>query len=123
MAFKENSDPVKDLGIGLIYEIREFCQSKCLDDFSKEDFLITSAKYGMIEYVKYLLQAGANIHAISDCALRQASFNGHVEVVKILLDAGADIHANNDQALQWAKEEGYKDIVKILVLKEKEHGL
>ena len=36
------------------------------------------------------LDAGANVHAKNDEALKWASENGHTETVKILLEAGAD---------------------------------
>jgi hypothetical protein len=61
-----------------------------------------------------LLNAGANVHARNDEALRMASYNGHTDVVKLLLDAGADVHANNDLALRYAIEKKRADVVKVL---------
>ena len=39
---------------------------------------------------------------------------GHIEVVKYLVEHGADIHAVNEQALRLAKENGHIEIVKYL---------
>jgi len=64
--------------------------------------------------IQELIEAGANVHADNDHALRWASEYGHSEIVKILLSAGADVHANDDMALQWASENGHSEVVKIL---------
>jgi len=68
--------------------------------------------------VKVLLDAGADVHAWDDGALRWASENGHAEVVKLLIDAGADVHALNDYALRMASDRGHAEVVKLL----KQHG-
>jgi len=34
--------------------------------------------------MKLLVEKGANIHAVNDCALRWASARGHLEIIKFL---------------------------------------
>jgi ankyrin repeat protein len=46
--------------------------------------------------------------------LVQESENGRAEGVKLLLDAGADVHAGDDEALRWASEMGRTETVKLL---------
>ncbi len=67
-----------------------------------------------VELTRALFDAGADVHANNDCALRWAAERGHTEAVKLLLNAGADVHANNDYALRWATENGHTETVKIL---------
>jgi len=50
---------------------------------------------------------GANIHARDDYSLRLSVQNGYLEVVKYLVNAGANIHARNihtNDDLQWSAE-------------------
>ncbi len=42
--------------------------------------------YGHLPVVKYLIEKGANVHALNDGALRYASVNGHLEIVKYIED-------------------------------------
>jgi ankyrin repeat protein len=64
--------------------------------------------------VKLLLDAGANVRAEVDWALRLASMRGHTETVKLLLDAGANVHARGDLALRWASTNGHTETMKVL---------
>ncbi len=48
-----------------------------------------ASEYGHTEVVSALLNAGANIHAMNDRALRKASLYGRTEVVRLLFEAGA----------------------------------
>ena len=41
-----------------------------------------------------------DVHAYNDYALIQSATNENLEIVKILVEAGADIHANYDDALR-----------------------
>ncbi|AGF85729.1 repeat protein [Moumouvirus goulette] len=74
-----------------------------------------ASKKGYLEVVQYLVECGANIHALDDLALREASENGHLKVVKYLVKRGVNIHADNDNALRQACEVGHLKIVKYLV--------
>uniref|UniRef100_A0A8C6XDB9 Ankyrin repeat and KH domain containing 1 n=1 Tax=Naja naja TaxID=35670 RepID=A0A8C6XDB9_NAJNA len=57
--------------------------------------LMEAAQEGHLELVKYLLAAGANVHATTatgDTALTYACENGHTDVADVLLQAGADLN-------------------------------
>ena len=64
--------------------------------------------------MRLLLDAGADVRALSNEALRLAAECGHTEIVRMLLDAGADVHAMDDVALRWATEAGHQSIVALL---------
>ena len=61
------------------------------------------------------LAAGADVHALDDCSLRSASYNGHLEVVQALLKAGADVHTLDDEALRLASAKGHGAVVQALL--------
>lgn len=68
-----------------------------------------------LEHIQYCLDAGADVHALCDYALRYASSNGHVDTVKVLLNNGADVHARNNEALRYASYYGHTEVVKLLL--------
>ena len=82
---------------------------------NNDDALRWSAENGHVEVVSALLEAGADIHANNDAALRRSASNGHVEVVSALLEAGADIHAGYDDALRWSASNGHMEVVSALL--------
>ena len=51
---------------------------------------------------------------MADGALRWASKYGRIDVVKVLLEAGADVHAEDDWALRRASESGHTEVVNLL---------
>jgi len=112
--FTEDSDPIADMGIGIKNQLKKWFETENKYDYIEEDLLWVCAKEGKTQFVKYLLDAGANVHAYNDIALRKAINYGHADVVKLLLDAGADVHADNYGALQWASDNEHTDVVKIL---------
>ncbi|XP_068024179.1 ankyrin repeat and KH domain-containing protein 1 isoform X6 [Melanerpes formicivorus] len=62
--------------------------------------LMEAAQEGHLELVKYLLAAGANVHATTatgDTALTYACENGHTDVADVLLQAGADLDKQEDR--------------------------
>ena len=81
---------------------------------SREEELCKAADSGDLARVKLLVEAGADIHAKDDQALRRASEYGHLEVVKYLVGRGADIHALDDWALRRASEYGHLEVVEYL---------
>jgi hypothetical protein len=68
---------------------------------------------------KFLLEKGADIHALVDYAFRTSSFEGHVKIMKFLLEHGADVHADNDYVLRWAIIRTNFKIINFLV----DHGV
>jgi len=89
------------------------------DVHTKDDeALCHASEYGYIKIVKLLLDAGADVHAQKDYALRWASYWGYTKIVKLLLDAGADVHANDNESLCDASENGHIEVVKLLL----DHG-
>ena len=120
--FTQDSDPIADMNIGMMHEIKLWMKSigKLFQD--KDNALIYSAKDGKLDFVEYLLAAGANLHVKNDGALQWASEKGYIKIVKVLLAAGADVHVDNDGALKWASGNGHTKVVKVLkdhIAKEK----
>lgn len=47
-------------------------------------------------------------------ALMFVSESGNADFVKLVLDCGADVHYNNDYALWWAEHYNHINVIKIL---------
>ena len=77
--------------------------------------LIWASEKGYTEQVLSLLQAGADVHANNDSALRISSEDGNTEIVQLLLQAGANVNANNDSALISASANGHTEVVRLLL--------
>ena len=73
-----------------------------------------ASKYGHLPVVEVLVKAGADVNAAHDLALRWASRYGHLAVVEFLVKAGANVHADNDYALRWASKYGHLPVVEFL---------
>jgi hypothetical protein len=123
--FTEDSDPVKDLGIGQIKIIDDFVQKLPRlwgGGYNRKELLWACADAGKIDYVKYLIDAGWDIHYNDDLALKWAVRKAHYKVVKLLIDAGANVNAEAEFCLKWAvqcevpnKKENYIKTVKLLL--------
>ncbi len=86
----------------------------------KEDGLIDilfieSADNGLIEAVKILQKAGANIHAKDDLAIVLASDSGHFELVKYLHESGLSVNAQNGDVMNAAAYNDRLEIVEWLL--------
>lgn len=77
--------------------------------------LIQASKKGLINEVKVLLDAKADINAYDDYSLQWAAANGHLEVINLLLENKADIHAKDDYALRWAIHSSNLNVIKFLI--------
>ena len=120
--FTQDSDPIADMNIGMMNQIKLWMESINDKFYNKNYALGISAENGKLDFVKYLLYTGANVHANNDYALRWASDSGHVEVVKVLLAVDANVHAADNYALRWASVNGHAEVVKVLkdhIAKEK----
>ncbi|XP_069055397.1 ankyrin repeat and KH domain-containing protein 1 isoform X3 [Pleurodeles waltl] len=85
--------------------------------------LMEAAQEGHLELVKYLLAAGANVHAITatgDTALTYACENGHTDVADVLLQTGADLEHESEGGrtpLMKAARAGHLCTVQFLISK------
>jgi ankyrin repeat protein len=94
-----DSDPIKDLGIGMFEQIKKFLKTGLGVEYSFSDIssingglmLAFCADGGKTEYVRYLIENGANIHYQDDYAFRYSVKCNYIEIVKLLLDVGIDI--------------------------------
>jgi len=88
--FVEDSDPVDDMGIGMMHIIKKWIyETTGFNPEGTKNYIWICAKHGKVEFVKFLIDAGVDIHKGNDLAVRRAVQNDHIEIVKLLLDAGA----------------------------------
>jgi hypothetical protein len=116
--FTLDSDPIHDMGIGMIYQIKKFIEESS-DTYYREiynidDYLWICAEHEKIDYIKFLVEYGVNIHRLGDRALRWAAKRGNCEIAKYLLDNGADVNAYTGGALELAKDNADKKMEKLL---------
>ncbi len=89
-------------------------------DFEGRTAIMWAARYGYVELVKALIEAGANIDigdVDGNTPLMRASYNGHVNVVRILINAGVDISTKDNDgntALMLASKYKRTNVVNIL---------
>ena len=114
--FIEDSDPIKDMNIGIMHDIRKFVKKvEGMDFGNKEMLLLYCAKYDKNEFVKFLINDGANIHAYKDIALSWAVQNKNLELAKFLIDKGANVNVNEPYTLlSVAMYNEDKDMIKLL---------
>ncbi len=85
--------------------------------------LLDAAAAGQTEFVKSLLDSGANIESknkVGATPLIFASVNGHNDIVKLLLDRGANVNAKTTTGITpliAAASAGDADVVKLLLEK------
>ena len=122
--FERTGDPKRSMGIGIEAQIRNFIKNETPYDIkgpwrhrNKEPLWVCS-KYNKPLFVRHLLDAGEDVHANHDAALRWACGMGHTEVVKLLLDAGAYPPAEGAgrdyECYAWATREGHHEVIKLL---------
>jgi len=153
---EENSDPIRDMGIGLIHKLKQEYQAAYTNNWNKPDiesitlhqlmnFCLNRAGYDVevidalisagvdvkdkdshylnyaknrgIEYVKLLLDRGANPRANRCEAFVNAVFNKKIDIAELLLKAGANVHAGGDLALRQAVKFNHTEIAEWLIEK------
>ena len=83
-----------------------------------ETALSIAAYAGNMNYVKRLVEAGAEVSFYGWAPLTYAAFNGHAAIADYLLQRGAEIDAtteNGSTALFFAARYGHLDVVKLLL--------
>ena len=99
IGFERGRDPKEILGVCILSEIYAK-MIKCgwnSKFFTISRALCWAAASGYNDYVKYLLNSGANTTDSNHFALRYACFYEFYETVDLLLDAGANI----DYVINW----------------------
>lgn len=97
-----------------VKKVRKLIESGA-DPTTEETAIIYASEGHSLNIMIQLIEAGADVHAWNDSALRSAAKNGNNGMVTILLDAGADVDAMDSQALKLAVEGGYEDVVESLI--------
>ena len=82
---------------------------------NQEEALFWAVKNNDAELVSLLIQAGADVTACVNYAIKFASENGHTKVVKLLIDEGADVKADDNYAIKFAAANGHTEVVKLLI--------
>ncbi len=74
--------------------------------------LVRSCEFGNIEFVKFLLELGADPTLDASKPLRNAAKNGHLDIVELLLiDTPSDPTTNENQAIRSAAAKGHVHVV------------
>ncbi|OPY67979.1 MAG: Ankyrin repeats (3 copies) [Syntrophorhabdus sp. PtaU1.Bin050] len=99
--------------------------AKCSDvnirDSLGNTLLSWVSRFGYLDSVRLLLQAGAHVNnrSIHDkTPLMEAAEKGHYGVAELLVEKGADVNIQTRKgwsALMWASEKGYTEIVSMLI--------
>uniref|UniRef100_A0A452GNV8 K Homology domain-containing protein n=1 Tax=Gopherus agassizii TaxID=38772 RepID=A0A452GNV8_9SAUR len=85
---------------------------------TQETALTLACCGGFSEVADFLIKAGADIELGCSTPLMEAAQEGHLELVKYLLAAGANVHATTatgDTALTYACENGHTDVADVLL--------
>jgi hypothetical protein len=110
--FTDESDPIQDMGIGMIHKIREFCKDRMYPTSSAckeiDILLLICIDKHNYDFVKYLLDMGANVHTSGgihevdkDLPLRHAAYYDCVDIAKLLISYGATFEKSlDDQSLK-----------------------
>ncbi|XP_017282138.1 ankyrin repeat and KH domain-containing protein 1 isoform X3 [Kryptolebias marmoratus] len=85
---------------------------------TQETALTLACCGGFLEVADFLIKAGADIELGCSTPLMEAAQEGHLDLVKYLLAAGANVHATTatgDTALTYACENGHTDVADVLL--------
>ncbi|XP_019763189.1 ankyrin repeat and KH domain-containing protein 1 isoform X1 [Dendroctonus ponderosae] len=87
-------------------------------DETQETALTLACCGGFTEVSDILLKGGADIELGASTPLMESSQEGHLELVRFLLEYGANVNAvtqTNDTALTYACENGHTDVAELLI--------
>ncbi|KAF7227943.1 ankyrin repeat and KH domain-containing protein 1 isoform X2 [Nothobranchius furzeri] len=85
---------------------------------TQETALTLACCGGFLEVADFLIKAGADIELGCSTPLMEAAQEGHLDLVRYLLTAGANVHATTatgDTALTYACENGHTDVADLLL--------
>ncbi|CAN2390143.1 Ankyrin repeat and KH, partial [Pristimantis euphronides] len=85
---------------------------------TQETALTLACCGGFAEVTDFLVKSGADVELGCSTPLMEAAQEGHLELVKYLLSAGANVHASTatgDTALTYACENGHTDVAEALL--------
>lgn len=85
--------------------------------FKRDDInqvFIHACKRGQLEAAQLILEAGADIRAREDRALRTAAIGGHLALAHFLLDRGANVHAKKEAPIVRSAIKGHTAMVELL---------
>lgn len=85
------------------------------DVHARNDIALRTSCRRHPNFARALIEAHANVHVLDDIPLRTAARYGHVELVTTLVVAGANIDANECDALRIASELGWFHVVQKLL--------
>ncbi|OPX97572.1 MAG: Ankyrin repeats (3 copies) [Syntrophorhabdus sp. PtaB.Bin006] len=97
------------------------CRDVNIRDFLGNTPLSWASRFGYLDSVRLLLQAGAHVNnrSIHDkTPLMEAAEKGQYDVAELLVEKGADVNIQTKKgwsALMWASEKGYTKIVSMLI--------
>ncbi|PWA03337.1 hypothetical protein BB558_000515 [Smittium angustum] len=80
-----------------------------------ENAILAGMKSKNPDFVKLLIDHGANVNVKSGAALYYGCLKGATEYVSSLIQNGADVYIDNSKALQKAVDKNYSDIVELIL--------
>ena len=90
--FTEDSDPIRDMGIGIEYKLKQWCKEQHISFDDKDEVLFQCVSKKQQKFVKYLISIGIDTKGrwAPYAALRAAILYNDLKIAKILIDAGSN---------------------------------
>ncbi|PVZ98805.1 hypothetical protein BB558_005186 [Smittium angustum] len=98
-------------------DLMELFSTNGMKKYTYDCILYEFCKRENTNYVKLIIEKGADVHAFNNLSLRLSCEKGNLEIVKHLVENGADIHAKDNDSLKFATKFGNLDVFKYLVEK------
>jgi len=125
LEFERGKDPKQSIGLGVKEQIRrEINQEWYPDRYGADQWdgnyntaLTWAAEKGRLDYIKWLINQGADIRNNDNEPIKQAASFGQKDVVVYLIDHGADPLAGNGYPILAAKFAGYPALAELIKLK------